>query len=210
MTGLVTLVRAADARSSLQVDESVVSNASVLFRGVCGQRWLSGRGTRPWHVFANLRTFRKAFARPSALLYDGMHRQRAHYMAAASFCVLESFVRAGEAAQLCLLGGRWEFRMPQHLRHLDAKAATHSLCVTSQVFRCSDFLSCVRGGVRVRTHGCWGSCGCTTAPSVWNNGGRARERQEPPLFETRLELVMEATKRLTRGVRERCARSLLL
>ena len=53
-------------------------------------------------------------------------------------------------------------------------------CVTSQVFRCLDCRSCVRGGVRVLTHGCWGSCGCTTAPSVWKNGGRAREGLEPP------------------------------
>ena len=50
--------------------------------------------------FANLRSFRKAAARLSALLYDGMHRHRSHYIVTASLCVLKSFVRAGEARSL--------------------------------------------------------------------------------------------------------------
>ena len=51
-------------------------------------------------ALANLRSFRKAAARPAALLYDGMHRHRSHYIATTSLCVLKSFVRAGEARSL--------------------------------------------------------------------------------------------------------------
>ena len=49
MTGVrpCELVRAADGRSSPQVDEFADSNASVLVRGVCDRRWLAGRGTSP-------------------------------------------------------------------------------------------------------------------------------------------------------------------
>ena len=93
-------------------------------------------------------------------------------------------VRAGRRGSLACQASpaRRTFGLPHAatLEALGREGGDARFCVTSQVFRCLDFRSCVRGGVRVLTHGCWGSCGCTTAPSVWKNRGRAREGLEPP------------------------------
>jgi hypothetical protein len=93
-------------------------------------------------------------------------------------------VRAGRRGSLACPASpaRRTFGLPRAAapEALGREGGDARFCVTSQVFRCLDFRSCVRGGVRVLTHGCWGSCGCITAPGVWKNGGRAREGLEPP------------------------------
>ena len=162
------------------------SEFNFFFQGVCDRRWLVERGTGSDRPGTYSRTFENFGRLPLAcrrFCMTGRITPRNSLHSCSEF-LCPKFVCAGRRGSLACQASpaRRTFGLPHAAAPgaLGREGGDARFCVTSQVFRCLDFRSCVRGGVRVLTHGCWGSCGCTTAPGVWKNGGRAREGLEPP------------------------------